>query len=105
MTSLEELRIERLEESAAATSSSRYSGINNTVMEEGEESRSRQPSISGHQADINARRRLFLSQPSTVALKRQQAVCVRRAHKMYGSTKNPNVVLDGLNMTVPKGAM
>ncbi|XP_037950080.1 ABC transporter G family member 20 [Teleopsis dalmanni] len=55
--------------------------------------------------DLAARRRLFMSQPSTVALRRQQAVCVRRAHKMYGSTKNPNVVLDGLNMTVPKGSI
>lgn len=55
--------------------------------------------------DLAARRRLFMSQPSTLASRRQQAVCVRRAHKMYGSSKNPNVVLDGLNMTVQKGSM
>ncbi|KAM7364217.1 ABC transporter oskyddad isoform 1-T2 [Cochliomyia hominivorax] len=55
--------------------------------------------------DLAARRRLFMSQPSTLASRRQQAVCVRRAHKMYGSSKNPNVVLDGLNMTVPKGSI
>lgn len=55
--------------------------------------------------DLAARRRLFISQPSTLASRRQQAVCVRRAHKMYGGGKNPNIVLDGLNMTVPKGSM
>ncbi|KAI8121739.1 hypothetical protein FF38_00340 [Lucilia cuprina] len=55
--------------------------------------------------DLAARRRLFMSQPSTLASRRQQAVCVRRAHKMYGSSKNPNVVLDGLNMTVQKGSI
>lgn len=57
------------------------------------------------ESDLEARRRRFISQPSTLATRRQQAVCVRRAHKMYGSTKNPNVVLDGLNMTVPKGSI
>lgn len=55
--------------------------------------------------DLAAKRRQFLSQPSTVATRRQQAVCVRRAHKQYGSKRNPNIILDGLNMTVPKGAM
>ncbi|EDS37540.1 abc transporter [Culex quinquefasciatus] len=55
--------------------------------------------------ELAARRRMFMSQPSTVAIRRQQAVCVRRAHKIYGTKKNPNVVLDGLNMTVPKGSM
>ncbi|KAH8404302.1 hypothetical protein KR215_006683 [Drosophila sulfurigaster] len=55
--------------------------------------------------DLAARRRLFISQPSTLASRRQQAVCVRRAHKMYGGGKNPNIVLDGLNMTVPKGSI
>ncbi|XP_023172078.1 ABC transporter G family member 20 [Drosophila hydei] len=55
--------------------------------------------------DLAARRRLFISQPSTLATRRQQAVCVRRAHKMYGGGKNPNIVLDGLNMTVPKGSI
>lgn len=57
------------------------------------------------ETDLAAKRRLFLSQPSTVASRRQQAVCVRRAHKIYGTKKNPNVILDGLNMTVPKGTM
>uniref|UniRef100_A0A182T6V8 ABC transporter domain-containing protein n=1 Tax=Anopheles maculatus TaxID=74869 RepID=A0A182T6V8_9DIPT len=55
--------------------------------------------------DLAARRKMFMSQPSTVAIRRQQAVCVRRAHKIYGTKKNPNVILDGLNMTVPKGAI
>lgn len=55
--------------------------------------------------ELAARRRQFMSQPSTVATRRQQAVCVRRAHKNYGPKNNPNVILDGLNMTVPKGSM
>lgn len=55
--------------------------------------------------DLAARRRQFMSQPSTVATRRQQAICVRRAHKSYGTKTNPNVILDGLNMTVPKGSM
>ncbi|CAG5014148.1 unnamed protein product [Parnassius apollo] len=55
---------------------------------------------------LNARRmRQLRSQKSTVASRRQQAVCVRRAHKNYGPKKNPNVILDGLHMTVPKGAI
>lgn len=58
-----------------------------------------------HNGDLAAKRRQFMSQPSTVATRRQQAVCVRRAHKQYGSKKNPNIILDGLNMTVPKGSM
>ncbi|KAL9896184.1 ABC transporter oskyddad isoform 1-T2 [Glossina fuscipes fuscipes] len=60
---------------------------------------------SNPETDLGHRRRLFMSQPSTLALRRQQAVCVRRAHKMYGSKKSPNVILDGLNMTVPKGTI
>ncbi|KAG5679693.1 hypothetical protein PVAND_009246 [Polypedilum vanderplanki] len=55
--------------------------------------------------DWKARRKILKSQPSTVATRRQQAVCVRRAHKIYGTKKNPNVILDGLNMTVPKGTI
>lgn len=55
--------------------------------------------------DLAARRKQFMSQPSTVATRRQQAICVRRAHKSYGTKNNPNVILDGLNMTVPKGSM
>lgn len=58
-----------------------------------------------HSQELAARRRQFMSQPSTVATRRQQAVCVRRAHKSYGPKNNPNVILDGLNMTVPKGSM
>lgn len=57
------------------------------------------------ETDLAARRRMFTTQPSTLASRKQQAVCVRLAHKMYGTAKNPNVVLDGLNMTVPKGAI
>lgn len=51
------------------------------------------------------RRQRFISQQSTVASRRQQAVCVRLAHKQYGSKRSPNIILDGLNMTVPKGTM
>nr|XP_026498762.1 ABC transporter G family member 23 isoform X3 [Vanessa tameamea] len=62
--------------------------------------------VSTIQEEIAARRnRMLKPQKSTVASRRQQAVCVRRAHKKYGPTKNPNVILDGLNMTVPKGAI
>lgn len=32
-------------------------------------------------------------------------MCVRRAFKKYGPKSNPNIILDGLNMTVPKGAI
>ncbi|GAB0092849.1 ABC transporter G family member 20 [Sergentomyia squamirostris] len=52
-----------------------------------------------------AKRKQFMSQPSTVATRRQQAVCVRRAYKNYGPKKNPNVILDSLSMTVPKGTI
>uniref|UniRef100_A0A1L8DDG1 Putative abc transporter g family member 20 n=1 Tax=Nyssomyia neivai TaxID=330878 RepID=A0A1L8DDG1_9DIPT len=55
--------------------------------------------------DWAVRRRQFMSQPSTVASRRLQAVCVRRACKNYGPKKNPNVILDSLNMTVPKGVI
>lgn len=61
--------------------------------------------VTSTETDLATRRRLFKTQPSTLASRRQQAICVRRAHKMYGNSKNPNVVLDGLNMTVPKGCM
>lgn len=62
--------------------------------------------ISTIEEEITARRtRMLKPQKSTVASRRKQAVCVRRAHKKYGPKKNPNVILDGLNMTVPKGAM
>nr|CAD7394861.1 unnamed protein product [Timema cristinae] len=42
---------------------------------------------------------------STVWSRRQQAVCVRHAFKHYGSSKNPNHVLENLNMTVAKGTI
>lgn len=42
---------------------------------------------------------------STVWNRRQQAVCVRHAYKNYGSKKNPNHVLNDLDMTVGKGTM
>ncbi|XP_013142145.1 PREDICTED: ABC transporter G family member 20 [Papilio polytes] len=62
--------------------------------------------ISTIEEQLNARRvRQLKPQKSTIASRKQQAVCVRRAHKKYGPTKNPNVILDGLNMTVPKGAI
>lgn len=55
--------------------------------------------------ELKTRRRQFQTQASTVDIRRRQAVCVRRAFKKYGSKNNPNVILDGLNMTVPKGTM
>ncbi|XP_067007499.1 ABC transporter G family member 23 [Anabrus simplex] len=51
------------------------------------------------------KRHQLFSRQSSVWTRRQQAVCVRRAYKRYGSKKNPNVILDGLNMTVPKGVI
>lgn len=64
-----------------------------------------QSESNSHVIDLNSRRKVLMSQQSTVASRRQQAVCVRRAHKIYGTKKNPHVILDGLNMTVPKGTM
>lgn len=62
--------------------------------------------ISTIEEELAARRsRMLKPQKSTVASRKEQAVCVRRAHKRYGSSKSPNIILDGLNMTVPKGAM
>ena len=55
--------------------------------------------------ELKTRRAQFQTQASTVATRRRQAVCVRRAFKKYGPKRNPNVILDGLNMTVPKGTM
>ncbi|XP_066145977.1 ABC transporter G family member 20 [Euwallacea fornicatus] len=55
--------------------------------------------------DLELRRRNFKSQQSTVQTRKQQAVCVRRAYKRYGTKNHPNVILDGLNMTVPKGCI
>lgn len=42
---------------------------------------------------------------NNAAWNRQQAVSVRHAFKQYGSSKNPNHVLQNLNMTVAKGSM
>lgn len=55
--------------------------------------------------EISRPRRPFMTQKSTIASRKQQAVCVRRAYKNYGPKNNPNVILDGLNMTVAKGWM
>lgn len=61
--------------------------------------------VSSTVTPATQRRKVLMSQKSTVASRRQQAVCVRRAHKIYGPKSNPNVILDGLNMTVAKGCM
>lgn len=55
--------------------------------------------------DLELRRKQLKSQMSTVQTRKQQAVCVRKAYKRYGSKSSPYVILDGINMTVPKGAM
>ncbi|XP_050429467.1 ABC transporter G family member 23 [Adelges cooleyi] len=54
---------------------------------------------------LTERRPPLETQQSTVWTRRQQAVCVRRAYKKYGQSSNPHVILDGLNMTVPKGCI
>lgn len=62
--------------------------------------------IDVKETDLRARRlKQMRPQKSTLSSRKQQAVCVRRAHKRYGTAKNPNIILDGLNMTVPKGSM
>ncbi|XP_066603783.1 ABC transporter G family member 23 [Prorops nasuta] len=55
--------------------------------------------------ELKTRRAQFQTQNSTLDTRRRQAVCVRRAFKKYGPKSNPNVILDGLNMTVPKGTI
>ncbi|KAI4501773.1 hypothetical protein M0802_003108 [Mischocyttarus mexicanus] len=55
--------------------------------------------------ELKTRRAQFQTQTSTLDARRRQAVCVRRAFKKYGPKKNANIVLDGLNMTVPKGTI
>ncbi|XP_029173363.1 ABC transporter G family member 20 [Nylanderia fulva] len=55
--------------------------------------------------ELKTRRTQFRPQQSTLDTRRKQAVCVRRAFKKYGSKNNPNIILDGLNMTVPKGTI
>lgn len=76
-----------------------------TINAEEPSTSSSNPKALSYSQELAARRKQFMSQPSTVATRRQQAVCVRRAHKSYGPKNNPNVILDGLNMTVPKGSM
>lgn len=56
-------------------------------------------------SDLEMKRRQLKSQMSTVSTRKQQAVCVRRACKKYGSKSSPYIILDGLNMTVPKGSI
>lgn len=63
------------------------------------------PKLMSHSQGLAAHRRKLVSQQSSMAIRKQQAVCVRGAFKMYGSTKKACAVLDGLNMTVPKGSM
>ncbi|XP_030761638.1 ABC transporter G family member 20 [Sitophilus oryzae] len=56
-------------------------------------------------SDLELRRRQLKSQQSTLQTRKQNAVCVRRAYKRYGTKSHPYVILDGLNMTVPKGCI
>ncbi|XP_035721767.1 ABC transporter G family member 20-like isoform X1 [Vespa mandarinia] len=63
------------------------------------------PIIPTASLELKTRRAQFQTQTSTLDTRRRQAVCVRRACKKYGPKKNSNIVLDGLNMTVPKGAI
>lgn len=63
------------------------------------------PVTSVPSLELKTRRAQFQTQASTVDTRRRHAVCVRRAFKKYGPKKNPNVILDGLNMTVPKGTI
>ncbi|XP_050310150.1 ABC transporter G family member 20 [Anthonomus grandis grandis] len=55
--------------------------------------------------ELELRRRHLKSQQSTLQTRRSNAVCVRRAYKRYGTKDHPNVILEGLNMTVPKGCI
>ena len=55
--------------------------------------------------ELKTRRAQFQTQASTLDTRRKQAVCVRRAFKKYGPKSNPNIILDGLNMTVSKGTI
>lgn len=55
--------------------------------------------------ELKTRRAQLQTQVSTLDAKRRQAVYVRRAFKKYGPKSNPNIILDGLNMTVPKGTI
>ncbi|XP_012140627.1 ABC transporter G family member 23 [Megachile rotundata] len=55
--------------------------------------------------ELKTRRAQLQTQVSSLDSKRRQAVYVRRAFKKYGPKSNPNIILDGLNMTVPKGTI
>lgn len=61
--------------------------------------------IAAASLELKTRRAQFQTQASTVDTRRRNAVCVRRAYKKYGTKNNPNIILDGLNMTVPKGSI
>ncbi|KAB0795313.1 hypothetical protein PPYR_12152 [Photinus pyralis] len=61
--------------------------------------------MEGDSSELELRRRELQSQLSNVNIRKQNAICVRRAYKRYGTKKNPFVILDGLNMTVPKGTI
>lgn len=61
--------------------------------------------IAATSLELKTRRAQFQTQASTLDTRRRHAVCVRRAFKKYGTKSNPNVILDGLNMTVPKGSI
>ncbi|KAL2720359.1 ABC transporter G family member 20-like isoform X2 [Vespula squamosa] len=63
------------------------------------------PMVPAASLELKTRRAQFQTQTSTLDTRRRQAVCVRRACKKYGPKKNSNIVLDGLNMTVPKGTI
>ncbi|XP_031825801.1 ABC transporter G family member 23 [Nomia melanderi] len=69
------------------------------------ETTSTPPPVSTASIELKTRRAQFQTQASTLDTRRKQAVCVRRAYKKYGPKSNPNVILDGLNMTVPKGTI
>ncbi|KAG7190247.1 hypothetical protein KM043_006366 [Ampulex compressa] len=62
-------------------------------------------SVATASLELKTRRAQFQTQASTLDARRRQAVCVRRAFKKYGPKSNPNVILDDLNMTVPKGTI
>ncbi|KAK5638168.1 hypothetical protein RI129_012463 [Pyrocoelia pectoralis] len=55
--------------------------------------------------NLELRRQRLVSQRSTVEIRKRHAVSVRRAYKHYGTKKNPIVILEDLNMTVPKGTI
>lgn len=44
-------------------------------------------------------------QASMIADRKENSIFVRNAYKHYGSKKHPIHILNGLNMTLPKGCM